>query len=362
MGDYYYCGCCICCLSKKKRNAIAKNEEINQLLLEQMRRERREIKLVLLGTAESGKTTFLKQMRIHHGNGYSEEERRSYTKQIFLNIFQSMIAMTNAMNTLKIPYSNSQNNIYAQCFQDLDIQQITQLQRTYIEAIHHLWADQGFKMCYNRRSEYHLLDSTEYFISNLARIAAEDYMPTNQDILRVKSPTNGFTEQRITYENITLRIVDVSGQRGAIKKWIHCFDSVKSIIFVASLIDYDQVLEENNDQKNRMEESLSLFYTTINSQWFANSSIILLLNKMDILAEKICFSDLKTTFPQFEGRRRDAHDAMEFIRNLYEQKADNFKLIYCHFTCAMDTKITQIIFSDVKDTILINALKDYEQF
>ncbi len=50
-----------------------------------------------------------------------------------------------------------------------------------------------------------------------------------------------------------------------------------------------------------MEESLSLFYTTIHSTWFANSSVILFLNKMDILAEKIQLSDLKTYFPEFNG-------------------------------------------------------------
>ncbi len=50
-----------------------------------------------------------------------------------------------------------------------------------------------------------------------------------------------------------------------------------------------------------MEESLSLFYTTIHSTWFANSSVILFLNKMDILAEKIQFSDLKSYSPGLEG-------------------------------------------------------------
>lgn len=50
-----------------------------------------------------------------------------------------------------------------------------------------------------------------------------------------------------------------------------------------------------------MKESLSLFYVVIHSPWFANSYIILYLNKMDILAEKIQFSDLKTYFPEFEG-------------------------------------------------------------
>jgi len=42
------------------------------------------------------------------------------------------------------------------------------------------------------------------------------------------------------------RIVDVGGQRGQRKKWIHCFENVMSLIFLASLSEYDQLLEENN--------------------------------------------------------------------------------------------------------------------
>lgn len=64
-----------------------------------------------LGTGDSGKTTFMKQMRIIHGKGFSEEERRGYTKLVFQNMFTALRAMTQAMSTLKIPYVNSQNEV-----------------------------------------------------------------------------------------------------------------------------------------------------------------------------------------------------------------------------------------------------------
>lgn len=54
--------------------------------------------------------------------------------------------------------------------------------------------------------------------------------------------------------------------------------------------------------QNRMLESLALFYTTIHSQWFLNTSIILFLNKTDILTDKIKTSDLQKYFPSFTGQ------------------------------------------------------------
>lgn len=68
---------------------------------------------VASGTGESGKTTFIRQMRIIHGRGYSEEERKAFAKCIYQNILTAMTAMTGAMATLRIPYSNPQNEVDA---------------------------------------------------------------------------------------------------------------------------------------------------------------------------------------------------------------------------------------------------------
>lgn len=53
--------------------------------------------------------------------------------------------------------------------------------------------------------------------------------------------------------------------------------------------------------QNRMEESKALFRTIITYPWFQNSSIILFLNKKDLLEEKIMFSHLVEYFPEFDG-------------------------------------------------------------
>ena len=50
----------------------------------------KEIKLLLLGSGESGKSTIVKQMKIIHGNGYSEQERRLYRTVVVCNTIQSL--------------------------------------------------------------------------------------------------------------------------------------------------------------------------------------------------------------------------------------------------------------------------------
>lgn len=90
------------------------------------------------------------------------------------------------------------------------------------------------------------------------------------------------------------RMYDVGGQRNERKKWIHCFDEVTAVIFVASLSEYDQVLYEDNTV-NRMEEAVNLFDEICNSRWFRTTSFILFLNKRDLFETKIRNVDLRDT-------------------------------------------------------------------
>jgi guanine nucleotide-binding protein G(i) subunit alpha len=93
---------------------------------------------------------------------------------------------------------------------------------------------------------------------------------------------------------------DVGGQRSERKKWIHCFEAVTSIIFCVALSEYDQVLLEESGQ-NRMNESLVLFESVVNSRWFLRTSIILFLNKIDLFKSKLSKSPLEHYFPEYFG-------------------------------------------------------------
>jgi hypothetical protein len=169
----------------------------------------------------------------------------------------------------------------------------------------------------------------------------------------------GIIEYPFDLESVIFRMVDVGGQRSERRKWIHCFENVTSIMFLVALSEYDQVLVES-DNENRMDESKALFRTIITYPWFQNSSVMLFLNKNDILTEKIMHSHLVDYFPEFDGPQRDAQAAREFILRMFvDLNPDAEKTIYSHFTCATDTENIRFVFAVVKDTILQSNLKEY---
>lgn len=45
---------------------------------------------------------------------------------------------------------------------------------------------------------------------------------------------------------IEFRVFDVGGQRSERRKWIHCFDDVNAVIFIAAISEYDQRLREDD--------------------------------------------------------------------------------------------------------------------
>lgn len=51
-----------------------------------------------------------------------------------------------------------------------------------------------------------------------------------------------------------------------------------------------------------MEESKALFRTIITYPWFQHSSVILFLNKKDLLEEKIIYSHIVDYFPEYDGK------------------------------------------------------------
>ncbi|XP_060529461.1 guanine nucleotide-binding protein subunit alpha homolog [Cylas formicarius] len=359
---------CPCCLRFKftpeeleQRN---KSQEIDKMIEKDKQAMKRQVKLLLLGAGESGKSTFLKQMRIIHGIKFEGQQIKEYQQVIYQNVLKGMKVLVDAREKLGIPWGDNNNgDIGRELLQfkvDNSMVFDSRVFSQFAPLLSMLWKDSGIRRAFERRREFQLSDSVEYFLNNLERIAQPNYMPTNKDILHCRKATKGITEFVISINNIPFLFVDVGGQRSQRQKWFQCFDSVTSILFLVSSSEFDQVLLEDR-KTNRLEEARDIFDTIVNNIIFSNVSIILFLNKFDLLEKKTKNpeTDIRWYFPQFTGDSHSLEDVRKYILYLFTSvRRDQKKSLYHHFTTAVDTENIKVVFYSVKDTILHRNLQN----
>ncbi|CAB4018809.1 guanine nucleotide-binding G(s) subunit alpha-like, partial [Paramuricea clavata] len=152
---------------------------------------------------------------------------------------------------------------------------------------------------------------------------------------------------------------------------------VTAIIYVVACSSYNLVLREDPSQ-NRLKESLELFKSIWNNRWLKTISVILFLNKQDLLRDKVRAgkSKIEDYFPDF-ARYRTPPDATaepdddeqvtrakyfirdEFLR-ISTANGDGKHYCYPHFTCAVDTENIRRVFNDCRDIIQRMHLRQYE--
>lgn len=352
-----------CAFSALDKEAVAISKKIDRDLRMESELKSKEVKLLLLGAGESGKSTVVKQMKIIHEDGYSREECEQYRPVVFSNTIQSLVAIIRAMANLRIKFADPIVNEDMKNFLTLaSAVDDGELSVELASIMKRLWADGGVQSCFLRSREYQLNDSAAYYLNSLDRISHPDYLPSQQDVLRTRVKTTGIVETKFSFKGLIFKLFDVGGQRSERKKWIHCFECVTAIIFCVAMSGYDMVLAED-EEVNRMIESIKLFDSICNNKWFTETSIILFLNKKDLFEAKIQHSPLRVCFPEYTGPNTYER-AAEYIRIKFEMlnKRRGSKDIYSHFTCATDTNNIQFVFDAITDVIIKNNLKEVGLF
>uniref|UniRef100_A0ABI7W5U5 G protein subunit alpha 12 n=1 Tax=Felis catus TaxID=9685 RepID=A0ABI7W5U5_FELCA len=270
--------------------------------------------------------------------------------------------LVDARDKLGIPWQYSENEkhgMFLLAFENkagLPVEPATF--QLYVPALSALWRDSGIREAFSRRSEFQLGESVKYFLDNLDRIGQLNYFPSKQDILLARKATKGIVEHDFVIKKIPFKMVDVGGQRSQRQKWFQCFDGITSILFMVSSSEYDQVLMEDR-RTNRLLEAMSIFETIVNNKLFFNVSIILFLNKTDLLVEKVKTVSIKKHFPDFKGDPHRLEDVQRYLVQCFDRKRRNrTKPLFHHFTTAIDTENIRFVFHAVKDTILQENLKD----
>ncbi|EFP05535.1 hypothetical protein GCK72_018396 [Caenorhabditis remanei] len=309
------------------------------------------IRLLLLGSAESGKTTVLEQVRLLYKQHFTESEYFHRRAFIYHNIFKCIKALCRAMKISDIQFSDPINMGRAQSIIADEENHYGLFSRELADKIKCIWQDKSMQKLYARRSQFNLNDSASYFLNNLDKINTTDYKPSDRDLIMAYVPTCGVQNVIFTASNQSFQLFDIGGQKIDRRKWALQYEGIDAIFFCLAISEYDQVMSEDM-VTNRLDDALSLLKTISEEPMFATTPIYLFLNEIDVFCEKLDVIPLSKYKPDFKGGDQD--DALDFMESLAcEALGKRDRSLYRVYRCiAIDTQLMAELLSTVFKDIM----------
>uniref|UniRef100_A0A673WN34 G protein subunit alpha 13 n=1 Tax=Salmo trutta TaxID=8032 RepID=A0A673WN34_SALTR len=157
----------VCLLTSTEVEQLRKSKEIDKSLSRDKTYAERLVKILLLGAGESGKSTFLKQMRIIHGQDFDQQDREEFRATIYSNVIKGVRVLVDAREKLHIPWGSPDNQVHGDNVMSFDTRSAMmangQVEMSvflkYLPSIQVLWADSGIQQAYDRRREFQLVST-----------------------------------------------------------------------------------------------------------------------------------------------------------------------------------------------------------
>ena len=349
--------------------AQVRSREIDRSLRDHARGMKQRIKFLLLGAGGCGKSTFLTQMKILYDDSTlppSEVLKLNIRAQL-VDIIRKFTHLLFDSNTKLRTTSGQILDVPEEFYTSTEIEEILDQLNSDRPVDHQAFAPLVKKIVESQFFKETVIpklpiidigDSSSYIFDNIERFAAPTFEVNSDDMPHIRVKTVGVTEHKFLYpygkQKLPVSITDVGGQRVERTKWIHAFSDVTCLLFFASLSDYDKVLEED-PTANAMLESLTLFDELVNSRWFVEKPVVLMLNKKDLLPKKMQTSPLNKCFAEFPANGT-AKEAMKFVAEKFKQYLPPNKVFLHHFSTAIDRQNVHDIFDNVRAVICAQAL------
>lgn len=349
-------------------------------------------KLLLLGNNQSGTSTIFKQVRVAYNVLLSKEEQESLKSMIQSKMYGYLAVLLEgrelfeeeclaemrrqaaeqpgpsdymhkelgktvySIGTKLGKFSDWLVNIMVSGNLDVIFPAAT---REYAPYVEELWKDPAIQATYSRLDELGLPRVANYILNKAAEIAKVDYEPSETDILCTEgiNSSNGLAHVEFSFpksaEEISLTDHDQkpnSVQRyelirvntnslGKQCKWVEMFEDVSIVLFCISLSDYNEyeVDSSNGTLVNKMMSNKKLFESLISHPTFSNTIFLLILNKFDLLEEKIeqaplsqCewFSDFNPVLSRHPNNRSSTNNTSSVADRAFHYVAVKFKRLF----------------------------------
>ncbi|KAF8170297.1 guanine nucleotide binding protein, alpha subunit [Mycena galopus ATCC 62051] len=253
-----------------------------------------------------------------------------------------------------------------------DSRDARQLLHACSEDMIRLWSDPTVKEVL-KAHRLRLEDMAGFFLDSIERVTALSYEPTDDDILKARLKTLAnwailFLVIGVSEHHFNLKagnmvpqswvVYDVGGARSlrGASAWVPYFDDMDAIIFLAPLSCFDQVLAED-ETVNRLEDSILLWKTIVSSPLLKNTSLILFLNKCDILKAKLDSGQQFNEYVVSYGDRPNTFEhCSQYMKKKFSMITKQFspeaRGFYTYFTSVTDMQSTADILGSVRDMLV----------
>jgi len=192
-------------LTGDEAKAKQASNKIDHELAKSKKEQKKEVKLLLLGAGDSGKSTVAKQMQILHLDGFSQDEMIQQKPLIYHNLIDSAQKLIRAAKDFTLSLESCEEE--AEFVLGLDVIGDVTFAGQVADSLKAVWRDSAIQEAYGRSAEYQLNDTAHYFFESIDRIAQPDYLPDNNDMLRVRKKTTGVLETRFETGGLFFRCV-----------------------------------------------------------------------------------------------------------------------------------------------------------
>jgi len=341
------------------------------------------LRILVLGISGSGKSTFTKQLRIIHTDGFGEVEKRQFVNILKMNIVHGIKELCEQTKILDLtPDPRNRKNI--RYFREREIINVDLEDEDVVKKIVDLWKDNAVQEACELCKNYQIQVSQLPYLmheDNFYRILSTDFVPTNEDILHGRQRTAGSNTTRFSHMDFAWEIIDIGGQAPERVKWDSVFQAnVNAVIYFAGLDEYNMNSSEESS-KTKMQISFECFKQVMYDALNIGCCRILFLNKFDLFKVKIVskrgYKEFVEVFPDYVDylesnfeKSQDYHflddderviqSSVKFIEKKFLDLLENdpdIDDIIVRPTTAVDTKQMETIFEGVRDSIFHDRLK-----
>jgi len=321
-------------------------------------------KVLCLGIGGCGKSTFVKQMKIIHNIGWNQTEIVGFRKIIRGNIVSGLQGAVDA--AVHMGKDISEENIEAyKAVKAISVRNVDFSDKAIQDHIKKLSQDPAvLDVC---RDHPEKLDQTHllYFLEKFDNYLSEEFLVTDEDILRSRQRTAGANSTLIFFNKKYFEFYDIGGQKPERPKWqmVLTDNQFSAIIYFVATDEFDVRDEENEFKDSKLELSKLIFAELINDGNIQESGvpIVLMLNRCDLFRKRFEEKESRKSFreaqPGFQGET--VEDALTFLENQFKAELKDESIdISVRQTCTLDTETMKTVWNAIRDAVMMKGLDD----